>query len=845
MLRLRTLGSFGLSDASGANTAVPPHRLALLALLAAAGERGIARDKVLAYLWPDSTTSKARASLEQMLHTLRVSFGQPSAFRGNPLRIDGEIATSDVADFRAALEAGDLERAAELYSGPFLDGFYLSGLPELEEWLESERAALAERYAKALERLAADATARGDHTRAVHHLRTLGTVTPLNGRVARRLMDALAAAGDRDGALEVAAHYAVRVREQLDVEPDTSVTALAAELRAQASVNSVPTIRAQPLQVEAATDVRPASTPPLYEGVTARRGRRRWLLFLAGAVALVLLATATWRVISVPTLDPKRVVVGLFEDRTGDQAAASLVRQAASEIVRGLASTGLVQAIDAQTVTAEGSRAHDYPSLRPLAHRVGAGSVVSGSISRLADSLEFQIALTDVATGDLLRPVLPVVRLASEATTAVALVRQRVMAGYATHFDPRFHNYATVSQPATYDAYREFQTGVRLRDESQWLDSARTALVLQHFRRAIALDSTFMAPRILVGYVHAIWGECRVTDSVAATLRAWGTPLLSADEARNDFDVAYCHGDRRAQYVAAQHLYRDAPDLPENIWSRALAALHYGKPREVLDCLERLERIRAAGPHSREDCWNLMTHAYHALGRYREALRLSDRMRAEFPDQALVERYQMRQWAAMGDVARVNALIDQRVQKSSHEVVAGEDMLWIGEELHGHGYRAAGRALCERGVEWYATLPSSQQSTNETRGSVARLLYCAERWDQARAAYERLAAEDSSDTRIGFGWGNAIYLQTRLGALAARRGDSIEVTRVDKWLAARDSLPSAMYGRAVLAGFRGDKARALALLRVAWDGTGDAHADPLLEPMRDYPAFNALLYPKK
>ncbi|HEY7568017.1 MAG TPA: BTAD domain-containing putative transcriptional regulator, partial [Gemmatimonadaceae bacterium] len=237
MLRLQLLGSFILSDTSGDIISTPPHRVALLAVLAAAGDQGVARDKLLAYLWPESTPAKARGSLEQMLHTLRASLGQPSALRGNPLRIDGDFATSDVAEFRTALNAGDLERAVELYRGPFLDGFYVSGLPEFDEWLESERALLAARYSSALERLATDATARGHHNRAVQYLRALGSALPLSGRVTCQLMRALAASGDRDGALGAATHYAVRVREQLGVEPEPSVTALAEELRAQAPVN--------------------------------------------------------------------------------------------------------------------------------------------------------------------------------------------------------------------------------------------------------------------------------------------------------------------------------------------------------------------------------------------------------------------------------------------------------------------------------------------------------------------------------------------------------------------------------------------------------------------------------
>src|SRR5262245_7021734 len=56
VLRLRTFGGLtlarGSEDLTGAVT--QRRRLALLALLAASGPAGMSRDKLLAYLWPES-----------------------------------------------------------------------------------------------------------------------------------------------------------------------------------------------------------------------------------------------------------------------------------------------------------------------------------------------------------------------------------------------------------------------------------------------------------------------------------------------------------------------------------------------------------------------------------------------------------------------------------------------------------------------------------------------------------------------------------------------------------------------------------------------------------------------
>jgi DNA-binding SARP family transcriptional activator len=53
MLRLRTFGGLALDPSTPLErVAVRRRPLVLLALLAAAGERGMSRDKITGYLWP-------------------------------------------------------------------------------------------------------------------------------------------------------------------------------------------------------------------------------------------------------------------------------------------------------------------------------------------------------------------------------------------------------------------------------------------------------------------------------------------------------------------------------------------------------------------------------------------------------------------------------------------------------------------------------------------------------------------------------------------------------------------------------------------------------------------------
>ena len=52
------------------------------------------------------------------------------------------------------------------------------------------------------------------------------------------------------------------------------------------------------------------------------------------------------------------------------------------------------------------------------------------------------------------------------------------------------------------------------------------------------------------------------------------------------------------------------------------------------------------------------------------------------------------------------------------------------------------------------------------------------------------------------------------------------------------------YGRARIAVALGERERAMELLRQAGPLSGGGHADPLLEPLWDYPPFKQLLRPK-
>jgi TolB-like protein len=234
MLRLRTLGGVAVEGETGpiGGAAAQRKSLALLVLLAVAGDRGISRDRLLAYLWPETEPERAAHRLTQALYALRRSLQVGGLFLGSAeLRMNDELMGSDVAEFVVARRAGELDRAVALYGGPFLDGFFLRGAPEFERWVDNERAGLARDYAEALETLAAEAVARGNLRQAAEWWRRLADHDPLSSRVTVHLMSALAAAGSRAEAIERARSYQELIQRELNAAPNPSVLALAQQLR--------------------------------------------------------------------------------------------------------------------------------------------------------------------------------------------------------------------------------------------------------------------------------------------------------------------------------------------------------------------------------------------------------------------------------------------------------------------------------------------------------------------------------------------------------------------------------------------------------------------------------------
>ena len=245
MIRLLTLGQLSLQSARKLGPAARQSRpLALLALVAAAGERGISREHVLVYFWPEHTARTGRNVLNQTLHALRRDLRRKELFLpGRVLGLNRECITCDHWDFEEALARRDLAAARDLYRGKFLYGFTLSGAPEFERFVDHERDRLSQRYFQALATLASRASDKGDHQSAALWWRELLIHDPVNSIGAAGLITSLTSVGDRPSALAFAKLYQSLLKSELDITAEPAVAKLIAGLE-EWSGHSAPLITA-------------------------------------------------------------------------------------------------------------------------------------------------------------------------------------------------------------------------------------------------------------------------------------------------------------------------------------------------------------------------------------------------------------------------------------------------------------------------------------------------------------------------------------------------------------------------------------------------------------------------
>src|SRR3989441_8685895 len=291
MLILELLGTLSLRNETGSIPLAAQQKrpLGLLAILGLAGRQGLSRDRIEAYLWPESSGARAQHALDQTVYAIRHALGSDFILStARELRLNPELVRIDVWEFEQAIRAGQWTAAVGHYKGPLLDGFHFADSHELESWIDTNRTRLRLEYQNAIEFLANLAAEASDHSQSVVWLRRLANSDPISAGATKKLMLALAAAGDRAGAVKHARLYQELVRQELEMEPDAEIADLAAAL-SRPAITATVDLAVSP-HTPSVTPSVATSTPHGKE----RSRRDRTVLYAVIVLAILISAGAIW-----------------------------------------------------------------------------------------------------------------------------------------------------------------------------------------------------------------------------------------------------------------------------------------------------------------------------------------------------------------------------------------------------------------------------------------------------------------------------------------------------------------------------------------------------------------------
>jgi len=616
LFRLQTLGSLSLQDCSGA--AIPGQgvrrRLALLAVLAVSGHRGRSRDSLLALFWPDASQERARHSLEQLLYAIRTSVDNAAFLGVNPVSLNPEVISSDVADFEHALAEDRLEDAVALYRGPFLDSVSLPDAPEFGQWADGERARLAAAYARALEALAQAAERRQDFSSAADWWQRRVTHDPYDSRVAQCLMRALDASGNRARAIQHAAMHERLLRQELGVQAAPAVSALAERLRAEPLDTSSaiapgvavadPPAPPGPL-VGASINPEPspprASAPP--QQPESRRGRVRAVALVLAAIAVI--AGVTWAFWPAAPPPERSIAVLPFVNMTPKGDNEYFSDGITEEIISDLSAVPTLKVISrTSAMRYKGTT----KSLRQIAGELGVAHVLEGSVRREGDKVRITAQLIDASDDHHLwsrsydRELVDALGVQEEIAREVGRALEVELGGARGALAKR-----GTRDPKAYEFYR--------RGRHLWETRTKEAQeqAIEYYHRAIERDSTYAEPyagladAYLTMYQSNFPGESEA--EIYSRMRQAAERALALDDqsadAHTSFAVALWW---EKDWLGAERELRRAIELnPGHVTARHWYAL-------LLSGMGRLEEGVQQGRRASElDPFSLSANSNHAL----------------------------------------------------------------------------------------------------------------------------------------------------------------------------------------------------------------------------------------
>jgi DNA-binding SARP family transcriptional activator/TolB-like protein len=687
MVRIQLFGMVDLrapGPAGGQGLLHRPKLVALLAYLLLAQPRGFhRRDEIVARFWPESDHAHARAALRQALHQLRRALGTEAvSSRGDDeVAIATDAVWCDVLAFERAIEGGRLADALELYRGPLLSAFHVPALVEVERWLERERERLGRRAVVAASVLAERAEAASDAAAAVTWAGRILELAPHDEDALRTAMRCLALGGSPVEALRACEAFAVRLREELELEVSAETRALEASIRAR--VGSAALV---------AMD-RPAIGMAGREPAGSRVRRRRAAMAGTAALAvLALLATfgALWRPVG-PALQPHRLAVLPFAVSGGHDV--EYLREGLADVLgTRLDGAGELAVVDANALIGalRGAPADRIDPVRgrEIALRFGAGLYVLGNVLDSGGRLRGKASLYGTDHG-LYGTAEVVVESEDHLFELVDGLARELLAMMPFHAPDRLLRLAAVTTDS-FPALKAYLAG-------EWhLREGRPEAAVAAYGRSIAADTAFA----LAYYRMAVAQHQSAVPLGVPGAHERATALAHRLAPRDRLMLSAFDAQRRHRYAEAERLYREVLSIhPDEVeaWvflAQVLARAGLWQGRSTAEVRYALERALALDPDHMA-ALNELSWVSAMEERFDEVAALTRRMLALQPGGYLEPALRVRLALLQGERREIDRALEELRGLDAPYLNWAQRSAWLSGNLEGR--RCVAQLLTEPG----------------------------------------------------------------------------------------------------------------------------------------------------
>ena len=524
-IELVTFGGLHILDDEGELDWLAGQRSRAALLVYLAVERRVSRESLTTVFWPESDAENARHALRQSLYQLkkavRTEWVESLA---HELVVTDDIRV-DVREFTDAIERGDLDSATRLYRGPFLNGVHLVDLSSWETWVDSKRAHYARAYRKASRELIESKCAANDMNGAIAVAEKWVSNDPLDDEAQHRLIETLAAAGERAEAIRQYETY-TRAMEAEGFTPSTETMALGER------------VRSEPLALPS-LDI-PSQVPAQRSAHGQRRQFPR-LVLVAATVMIVLIASVwMWNRSNAGKAPASNAIAVIPFATHGGQSISYLREGMVTLLTAAFDGAGTLRPVDARATFAAAGFDADAEK---TAGRLRAGLYLVGDVTEAGGKLQIDAAVYRRGTRE------PTARAAvnGAADSVFALVDRLAARLLAEMSDPHADRLLRTASVTTSSlpAFKDYLEGDRLMRAGQFEQAAESYLA------AIDQDSTFAVAYYRLGLARE-WAPLPGEDRAAAQAAHFAARLSARD--RNLLDAFRLW--RSGHAVEAERAYR-------------------------------------------------------------------------------------------------------------------------------------------------------------------------------------------------------------------------------------------------------------------------------------------------